>query len=60
MYLCIVTVRSVDGTAHQYLRLQKTYREPVPTGGSRQRQRVPANLGRVDLVWPHTARLYEP
>lgn len=59
MYLRTVTVRAADGTPRQYLRLQETYREPTPTGGSRHRQRVLANLGRVDLLRPHAARLYE-
>ena len=59
MYLRKVQVRSSNGQTHQYLRLQETFRQRLPGGGTRHRQRVLCNLGRVDLIAPHAARLYE-
>ena len=59
MYLRKVQVRSSNGQTHQYLRLQETFRQRLPGGGTRHRQRVLCNLGRVDLIAPHAARLYQ-
>ena len=59
MYLRKVQVRSSNGATREYLRLQETFRERQPGGGTRHRQRVLGNLGRVDLLAPHAARLYE-
>ena len=60
MYARKVTVRASDGTPRQYLRIQESYRVPLPGGGrSQPRQRVLANLGRVDLLAPHAKRLYQ-
>lgn len=59
MYLRKVTVRASDGTPREYLRLQESYRERLPEGGSKHRQRVICSLGRVDLLQPHAARLYQ-
>ena len=59
MYLRKVTVRASDGTPQEYLRLQESYRERLPDGRSRPRQRVLGNLGRVDPLQPHAARLFE-
>ena len=59
MYLRKVTVRVPDGTPREYLRLQDSYRQRQPDGSSKHRQRVICSLGRVDLLKPHAARLYE-
>ena len=59
MFLRKVTVRASDGTPRQYLRLQESYRQRQPDGTSKHRQRVICSLGRVDLLQPHAARLYE-
>ena len=59
MYLRKVTVRASDGTPREYLRLQESFREPLPDGGSKHRQRVICSFGRVDLLASHAARFYE-